>query len=696
MATLPKLPGIPSISPVTDPVVASILRPMKESLEILSGALTGDALASGNTVTSGFNSNIGTGTGTTVIVDTGVTDYTPPPMPVGFSVNAAFTNILMSWTPAAYSNHAYTEVWRAPTNALGSAALIGSTNAAVYADPVGTAKTYYYWIRFVSTADVKGPYNASTGTIGGTGLVGGVDLGPLIIDAAKIASGAIDLSGTKITGLLNELNMDQITDPTKIADKLISNTKLADLAVDAAKLANSAVTATKIANLAVGTAAIQDAAITNALIANAAVGSAQIVNAAITSAKIANLAVGNAAIQNGAITNAKIGDLAVDTAKMADLSVVTAKIADASITDAKIVNLNATKITTGTLDAGRIGANTITADKIDSTNLTIKDAYGNVILGAGTNLDYGRINAASNWLNSNVYLNANGTLSGAGGGQVSLSGLGAGPFAALSKITPSNVGTYIDSGAIGTAYIGTAAITNALIANGAISSAKIADGEVGNAKIGNYIKSNTFDGGIDANGYIYNRGSTGWAFDKYGNAVINSLTVTSGQVTGVFQQILPIPNFYSGLTVGIYGNNPQQSLDSLYKWGTGYWYRVWTGTVPSPGVSSGAKIAGIASVSITTGTGSSRDLQVMLVVNPSYTTNYELINYDGQYHAVQVISGGDGVANVGSSGPYSLNGTAAGSSAYTFYDATPVAVFISGNQLGGTVGGVSGMFWNVR
>lgn len=50
-------------------------------------------------------------------------------------------------------------------------------------------------------------------------------------------------------------------------------------------------------------------------------------------------------------------------------------------------SITAAMITSGTISADRIGANSITAEKIDSRNLTIKDAAGNIILGAGTDLN---------------------------------------------------------------------------------------------------------------------------------------------------------------------------------------------------------------------------------------------------------------------------------------------------------------------
>jgi len=244
MADLPRLPGIPSISPVKDPTVAAILRPMKESLEILGGAISGNPLPNGSTVDAGFNPAISNVTTITSGYN-GTTDTTPPPTPSGLTISAGFTNILLSWTDpnvsGTFLNYAYTEVWRSVDNVLAHAVLQGFAPGAVYSDPVGTSKSYYYWIRFVSQANVAGPYNSSTGTLGGTGLVGGVDLGPLIIDATKLATDAVE-SG-------------------KIKDYAITTTKIANLAVGNAAIANAAITNAKIQDLAVDDAKISSLAV---------------------------------------------------------------------------------------------------------------------------------------------------------------------------------------------------------------------------------------------------------------------------------------------------------------------------------------------------------------------------------------------------------------------------------------------------
>lgn len=94
------------------------------------------------------------------------TDLTTPPIPTGFRATGGYGVNILDWdTPQAlYKNHAYTEVWRNTVDVIGNAVLIGTTIAAVYSDPVPSATTYYYWIRFVSQANITGPYNSTSGT----------------------------------------------------------------------------------------------------------------------------------------------------------------------------------------------------------------------------------------------------------------------------------------------------------------------------------------------------------------------------------------------------------------------------------------------------------------------------------------------------------------------------------------------------
>lgn len=127
------------------------------------------------------------------------------------------------------------------------------------------------------------------------------------------------------------------------------------------------------------------------------IGADLIVDGAISATKIAAgaIAVGSAAIADGAIRNALIENGAITTAKIADAAIVTAKIGDAQITNAKIASLDAGKITTGTLDAERIAAGSITASKIDARGLSILDAIGNVIVAAGSAVDWSKLGGSA-------------------------------------------------------------------------------------------------------------------------------------------------------------------------------------------------------------------------------------------------------------------------------------------------------------
>ena len=92
-----------------------------------------------------------------------------PPAPTNVAAAAAIRNIILSWDAPAYPGHAYAEVWGASTDSLASAVLLGMTPGAIYVDETGPSTTRYYWVRFANTNDVKGPYNATSGTSATTG-----------------------------------------------------------------------------------------------------------------------------------------------------------------------------------------------------------------------------------------------------------------------------------------------------------------------------------------------------------------------------------------------------------------------------------------------------------------------------------------------------------------------------------------------
>ena len=174
-----KLPGLKPIPAKVDKELAGSLKAMQEALAIRLGQL-GDPLDRAITlrelIDSGlakklednpFDPNAGLGPTDFGPPDSGPGDLSIPPAPISLTATGVFTQIILDWNgtsaSAPYGNHAYTEIWRSRANNLAGATLRATTNAFIYTDEVGYAETYYYWVRYVSTSDVKGPFNNTNG-----------------------------------------------------------------------------------------------------------------------------------------------------------------------------------------------------------------------------------------------------------------------------------------------------------------------------------------------------------------------------------------------------------------------------------------------------------------------------------------------------------------------------------------------------
>ena len=86
---------------------------------------------------------------------------TVPPRPRDVVAVGTFTTVLIAWAQPDYANHSLTEILRADTDDIGQAVIIGSSVGGQYTDAVGTSADKYYWVRFVSRQNVKGPASAS-------------------------------------------------------------------------------------------------------------------------------------------------------------------------------------------------------------------------------------------------------------------------------------------------------------------------------------------------------------------------------------------------------------------------------------------------------------------------------------------------------------------------------------------------------
>jgi len=132
----------------------------------------------------------------------------------------------------------------------------------------------------------------------------------------------------------------------------------------------------------------------------------------------------------------------------------------------------------------------LAASKIDTRGLTIRDYYGNVILGAGVNLGVSHIEGLGQLATRNGV--ASGDVSGLGslatqnavrlghdvtfpdGSVINSNDL----VSKLSKINSGNIGTFMDGAAITNAYIGNAAIKTANIESLAVDTLQIAGSAV--------------------------------------------------------------------------------------------------------------------------------------------------------------------------------------------------------------------------
>lgn len=87
-----------------------------------------------------------------------------PTRPEGLEVTAGFSYVLLEWVMPKYNGHSLTEVWRGTEDNLSDAVLVGTTPGQVYSDSVNPGWKGFYWIRFVNSAGVSGPYNSPDGT----------------------------------------------------------------------------------------------------------------------------------------------------------------------------------------------------------------------------------------------------------------------------------------------------------------------------------------------------------------------------------------------------------------------------------------------------------------------------------------------------------------------------------------------------
>ncbi|MEH8200059.1 DUF1983 domain-containing protein [Aeromonas veronii] len=89
--------------------------------------------------------------------------YDKPHAPVNVQAIGAFHTVLVDWNGPTYRGHSHAEVWRAETDSLPAATLVGTTIANMFSDAIGKGATFYYWVRFVNGKDDRGPFHGEHG-----------------------------------------------------------------------------------------------------------------------------------------------------------------------------------------------------------------------------------------------------------------------------------------------------------------------------------------------------------------------------------------------------------------------------------------------------------------------------------------------------------------------------------------------------
>lgn len=89
--------------------------------------------------------------------------YDKPHAPVNVQASGAFHTVLVDWNGPTYRGHSHAEVWRAETDSLPAATLVGTTIANMFSDAIGKGAKFYYWVRFVNGKDDHGPFHGEHG-----------------------------------------------------------------------------------------------------------------------------------------------------------------------------------------------------------------------------------------------------------------------------------------------------------------------------------------------------------------------------------------------------------------------------------------------------------------------------------------------------------------------------------------------------
>ena len=356
-----------------------------------------------------------------------------PPSTLNLSVAATFTQMILMWEIPQYSEgggHKATIIYAQkfkedlPEPSIASAQVVARLDGYItqYLFPAALGEKWYFFAR--EQNNYGGISEGYAGpAIGQTGLIGGHDLGPLIVEAENIANGGItaqkfiegiapvvlwegsslpttdegivlawngklyrwdgekytasvpasEIEGTLAAAQIESLEAGQITG--QLTDAQLDS-------IAAAKLTGE-ITTTQISDNAITTAKIEAGAVTADTIAAGTIVSSNIAAEAITATEIAAGAITSANIAAGTITATEIAANTITSAKIAAGAIVSDNIAAGAIVAGKIAAaaIGATNIAAGTIVVGSsiIADGAITNAKIGNASVDTLKIAGNAV-----------------------------------------------------------------------------------------------------------------------------------------------------------------------------------------------------------------------------------------------------------------------------------------------------------------------------
>lgn len=396
------------------------------------------------------------------------------PVPTALAANGTLKSVFLTWGLTEYINHSRVQVFRSLTDDFGTASLVGASTSNMYVDQsAAVAILYYYWVRAVGLNDIGEPIygdiNAISGTTGGVQLIGKLDLGPLIVEAAHLANGSVTAEKI-LAGAIDATKFANSIEPITVVTSIpgakststIFNTIDGKLYRWSGSAYVTSVAAADIAGViqAINIPSIPAVNITGTLTdAQIAAIAASKLTGTLTDAQIAAIA---ASKLTGTIVTTQIADNAITTAKLLAGSITSAKIAVDTITAGNIAAnaITSSELAAGAVIAGKITAGTIVASDIAASTITSSNIAANTITGdniAANTITSGSIAAntiTSGNIAANTITSSNIAANTITGGNILANSVNADRLVANS-ITAGK----IQAGAIGATEIAAGAIT---------------------------------------------------------------------------------------------------------------------------------------------------------------------------------------------------------------------------------------------